>query len=226
MADITKINGSPLSTYKASLLDYNSGAISLGDNYFKAENRLRMTVLPSQMPLRNITMKIEFMGSSDGEAEANASELIRTLAEETELFLPDGFYYRCVLQKTGKPSRKAQGIFQREVSLIGYRHGTLESATINGNGGTITVKGNYKTEARFTLVAAGASVTVSGITISNVSSGATIIIDGIDCFVKQNGVNKFADCDLEEFPVLVPGIQSILFSGATSVKVEYYPIFY
>lgn len=226
MADTTKINGVFLSTYGASLLEYNSGAISLDSNYFKADNRLRMTVLPSRLPLRSITLKLEFIGESDNAAETNASKLIQVLSGETELFLPDGFLYRCVLQKTGKPSRKAKGIFQREVSLAGYRHGALETKTVNVSGSSITVKGNYKTEARFTMTATGSTVIVNGITVSNVASGATIVIDGIDCFVKQNGTNKFDDCDLTEFPMLQVGMQAITFSGANSVKVEYYPIFY
>jgi len=44
--------------------------------------------------------------------------------------------------------------------------------------------------------------------------------------VTEGGVNKFNDTDMTEFPTLETGTQTIDISGASSVKIEYYPIYY
>jgi len=221
---ITKINGVLLIDYDVALLDYKTGAINLSGNYFKADKRLRPVIFNSEMPLRTITIRLEIMDSSDEWAEATGSKLTAIFSKETELTLPDGYYYRCVLDKTKEPVRIAKGIFVREFSLVGYRHGKMITETITETS-DIKVQGNYKTEVRYTITPSSAIVTINGITI-NEATGEIIVIDGVDCLVTENGINKFADCDMTEFPCLETGTQTIQISGASSVKIEYYPIYY
>lgn len=224
MADITKVNDILLSNYNASLLSYSSGTLTIYNNYFKPDNRLNPVIFASQMPLRILSLKLEFVGATDAEAEINASALVAVFSKETELFLPDGFFYKCILSSTKEPTRITKGIFQREVYLVGYRHGNLESVVIPADG-VVNIKGNYKTGVRISIIPNDTTVTVNDITISNVV-GASIVVDGIDCFVLEDGQNKFVDTEMTQFPSLDVGAQTISVSGASSATLEYYPIYY
>lgn len=62
------------------------------------------------------------------------------------------------------------------------------------------------------------------ITIRNLKAGKTVIINGEDCTVLQEGANKFADTDMWEFPVLKPGANTISCSSdKCTVTLKYKP---
>lgn len=62
--------------------------------------------------------------------------------------------------------------------------------------------------------------------IRNLKGNKTIIIDGIEGTVIQDGINKFADTDMWEFPFLVPGKNTITLSKDTcNIKIKYNPRF-
>lgn len=223
--DITKVNGVALSDYGASLLSYNTGAVALKNNYFKPNKRLTPAIFSPDMPLRSVSIKCEFYGGSDGLAESAATNFGFLLTAETELYLPDGFYYRGVLTNAGKPTRIAQGIFQREYTLTAYRHGGMESITLSASG-KATIKGNMDAEVRYTVtIVGGTTFTVNGITVQNIT-GSTIVIDGIKGLVTEDGANCFDKTDMTEFPTLKAGENNITITGNVRVVIEYYPIYF
>ena len=223
--DITKVNGVALSDYGASLLSYNTGAVALKNNYFKPNKRLAPAIFSPDMPLRSVSIKCEFYAGSDGLAESAATNFGFLLTAETDLYLPDGFYYRGVLTNAGKPTRIAQGIFQREYTLTAYRHGGLESITISASG-KATIKGNMDAEVRYTItIGGGTTFTVNGITVQNIT-GSTIVIDGIKGLVTEDGANCFDKTDMTEFPTLKAGANDITIAGNGRVVIEYYPIYF
>ncbi|KGJ48072.1 hypothetical protein KD33_16750 [Clostridium sp. NCR] len=60
--------------------------------------------------------------------------------------------------------------------------------------------------------------------IRNLKGNKTIIIDGIEGTVIQDGINKFADTDMWEFPFLVPGKNNITLSKDTcNITIKYNP---
>lgn len=62
--------------------------------------------------------------------------------------------------------------------------------------------------------------------IRNLKGNKTIIIDGIEGTVIQDGINKFADTDMWEFPFLVPGKNTITLSKDTcNITIKYNPRF-
>lgn len=223
--DITKVNGVALSDYGASLLSYNTGAVALKNNYFKPNKRLTPAIFSPDMPLRSVSIKCEFYAASDGLAESAATNFGFLLTAETDLYLPDGFYYRGVLTNAGKPTRIAQGIFQREYTLTAYRHGGLESITLSASG-KATIKGNMDAEVRYTItIGGGTTFTVNDITVQNIT-GSTIVIDGIKGLVTEDGANCFDKTDMTEFPTLKAGANDIAITGNGRVVIEYYPIYF
>lgn len=223
--DVTTINGTALSDYGASLLSYNTGAVAFSGNYFKAGKRLRPTVFNPNMPLREVTIKCEFTGSTDAEAETNATNLVSALTGLSEIYLPDGYYYAGVISKIGKPNRIAAGIFTRDFVVVAYRHGAKETATLTGTG-SITVKGNYKTAVKYTItVSSGTEFNINGVNIIGIT-GSVIVIDGIDATITEDGANCFDKSDMTAFPELSPGANTITITGTGTVVIEYYPIYY
>lgn len=63
--------------------------------------------------------------------------------------------------------------------------------------------------------------------ITSIPAGATIVIDGIEKSVTQNGTNKFAETNIVNFPVFDPWMPAMLISMSQYVplKISYYPTF-
>lgn len=223
--DTTKINGKALSAFGATLLSYDTGAVTFSGNYFKAEKRLQPTVFPANMPLRDIVLRCEFSETTDEGAEMKATELTADLTALSEIYLPDGFYYRGVLTKMAKPKRISTGIFTRDYTITAYRHGSKKSHTMSVSE-NIEVTGNYKTAAKYTItMTAGTEFILNGISITGIT-GSVIIIDGIEGKVTEDGANCFDKTDMTKFPELQPGTNYIAIDGNGSVQVEYFPIYY
>lgn len=223
--DTTKINGTALSAFGASLISYNTGALSLKNNFFKADKRLKPTIFPVDMPLREVIIKCEFYAKTDALAEANETELCRRLSGAVDLYLPDGFYYTGTLTKISKPTRIAEGIFTREFTITAYRHGVLETLILSNGSNTVNIKGNYKTAVRYRITPSGSELTVDGITVTGIT-GNMVVIDGINCTVTDGGVNCFERTTATEFPTLNAGTNTIVISGSATTTVEYYPIYF
>lgn len=69
--------------------------------------------------------------------------------------------------------------------------------------------------------------TVYGVTIKKIKGVGSVVIDGIEGKVTENGVNKFADTDIINFPKIEPGLNTVSCSdGTIPVTLEYYPTFY
>ena len=103
---------------------------------------------------------------------------------------------------------------------------------------SITVKGNDEAPCIVEITPSIdlASVEIDGIaynhisgdketiTIRNLKAGKTVIINGEDCTVLQEGANKFADTDMWEFPVLKSGANTISCSSdKCTVTLKYKP---
>lgn len=218
-----KINYERFDSYGAKLLSFSIGFSDNSDTYHSTSRRMFPVKLKPKMSLRGIELKIDFEGDSKRDIEMNISRFISALYEGADILLPDGFWYFCVFENASAPEEKAPWIMQTKFSLSGIRHDALETTDSHTSSFDLFVKGNYETPAIIEAMCYGTEVTVAGITISNIYG--TLVIDGLNCTVKQNSSNKFSYTDLTEFPKLQTGYNTIVISGNTSVKVSYYPIY-
>lgn len=114
------------------------------------------------------------------------------------------------------------------------------SIEIAETGKTINVAGNQTTPCIIELTPSGAitAYTIKGaardpvtgeaedIIIKNLTAGKKVIIDGESCTVTEDGVNKYADTEMWEFPTLVPGSNVLTFvssSVSCDVIIKYKP---
>lgn len=215
-----------LPLFKARLLDYKVGSPSINNAYLSQTNSVIPIKLKEAIGVRTIELKLEFEGETPHEALLNISNITAELLNETDILLPDGFYYFCILDKVSTPELKGDSYYSVTFTLVGYRHGQMESKVLTRSG-SVDVKGNYKAPAIFIIENATGTVTINDITIKNVEK--KVIINGFDKTVFETDdvvtSNKFKDCDMTRFPCLNPGVNMIEIYGAGKVTVEYQPIY-
>lgn len=231
MSKASYINGDEIyDKYGARLLSYSVGQVSISDSYITPPNSMMPVKIKESLGTRQIKIKLEFTGDSHIEVLKKISGMTAVLIQESEIELPDGFQYHCVLKKVSEPTLKGEIFYVVTFTLEGYRHLEMKTITFNDNTWTAAVEfidGDCETPAIITIDTSESEVTVNGITISNIVG--TIVINGIDAIVTEteNGstYNKFKDTNLTMFPKLTPGRCSFTKSGTATVKVQYYPIY-
>lgn len=219
-----EINGQMLAVFKAHLLDYEVGACDYENGYMLPPKSLFPVKLDGNVGLRSVVLEMDFEGDDASEIALSISNLTAMLQKEAVLFLPDGFYYTCVFEKASSPKEKAPWIWQVKFTFSGVRHKALKSETFTASG-KLNVEGNYKTAAvvKITPHVSGSDVAVNGIKVKNITGD--VIIDGIKKTVMQNGINKFGDTDMTQFPFFECGENEVTIEGNANVEISYYPIF-
>ena len=212
--------------YKAKLLNYSVGAVSISDSYLERKSSIIPVKLKESVGTREITLELEFEGDTCHQALLNISNMTALLLHENDILLPDDFYYFCVLDKVGAPKLKGCNFYEVKFTLVGYRHLAMEKEVFTETGSFIA-RGNLEAPAIVTIENATGTVVVNGITVKNISD--TVVINGYDKTVMEtDGVtyrNKFKDCEFSRFPSLDPGPNIVEITGDATVTIEYTPIF-
>ena len=221
------VNGTEIyKNYKARLLGYSVGPVNISNAYQSSKTSVIPVKLKESIGTRIITLNLEFEGDTCYEAELNISNLTAYLLNETELELPDGFFYFCILDQAPTPENKGGTFYTASFKLVGYRHGAMETEVLTETGSVFNI-GNCKAPAIITIEGASGSVTVNDITVDNISK--TVVINGYDKTVMEvDGAvtsNKYKDCTMTKFPSLDPGTNMIAITGTATVTVEYTPIY-
>lgn len=231
------------------LADYSVGAPSISQDYVVAYTGSRITAGGTRYGLRTITLPVVIEGRSPEDAEDKRSHLTAALLKRTvELCLPDGGLYTCLLTDGGKKAEiDRDGKFiEMSYTLVGYKHGPLETLVFTNPDGTISffAAGTAETmECRITAtVAKSYSGTVyvfyPNSTQSNcifnsgaLKGGDTVIVDGIEKRLTVNGsagmklLNKISG----GWPRVVRGENKLYTSQTTmpfsQIAIEYYPIY-
>lgn len=212
--------------YKAKLLNYSVGAVSVTNSYLERKNSIIPVKLKESIGTRPITLELEFEGDTCHEALLNISNMTAELLQENDILLPDGFYYFCVLDNVGAPKLEGDTFYSVKFVLVGYRHLGMVREVLTETDSFIAL-GNLEAPAIITIENAFGTVVVNNLTVTNISK--TVVINGYDKTVMEtDGVtesNKFKDCSMTKFPSVVPGPNIIDIDGDATVTIEYTPIF-
>ena len=160
---------------------------------------------------------------------------------EVELDEKPGYFYFGIATVS---TTKENGVISNfEISILAdpFKYGSQISVSIGTAGSKeIEVQGNYETPCIIELVPSGAisKYTIKGaardpvtgeaedITIKSLSAGKTIVIDGEACLVTEDGLNKYSDTEMWEFPTLLSGNNTLTFESSSvpcNVTVKYRP---
>lgn len=228
------INNIDISKYNARVLDVNiqnSSISNLSD--FDIKNKLLPLFLKSKVSLNNITVTLLINSLDKRQYYLDKSNLLSNMLDSFDIYFKDrNLKFKCVLvNQADQPSlRQIRGRFQ--LTFIGYNLENEVIETINRiTSKTVDAFGNYKVPIimEITPVIDMIDLKITGLSedpliVKNLKGTKTIIIDGINGTVTQDGINKFNDTDMWEFPFLVPGKNNILLSKDTcNITIKYNP---
>jgi phage-related protein len=229
------INGINISNFKAKLMDRNIKSAE-----FEIENEW---IINSLNPLiqdkfgykyKTLTFTLDILCSDANELEIMKSNLTKQLAISTIKFDDIEYYYRGFM--SGTPSTKyiMRGNETLEVNMLVVAEKEQISESMNRiTTKTINVPGNLETSAivEITPSVSIIDIVLTGlsdepITIKTLTGSRKLIIDGEEGKVTVDGINKFGDTDMWEFPRLKPGANTITVSrNNVDISIKYKPRF-
>lgn len=230
------INNIDISKYNARVLDVNIQNSSISNlSNFDIKNKLLPLFLKSKVSLNNITVTLLINSLDKRQYYLDKSNLLSNMLESFDIYFKDrNLKFKCVLvNQADQPSlRQIRGRFQ--LTFIGYNLENEVIETINRvSYKTINALGNYTVPItiEITPIIDMIDFKITGVSedpliVKNLKGNKTIIIDGIKGTVTQDGINKFEDTDMWEFPFLVPGKNTITLSKDTcNITIKYNPRF-
>lgn len=220
------INGTNIADYGVLVESMDVGAISVENTTYQGRNRTNFNVLASVQYMRPINISLFFAAKTRRELSLIKSQIDNMLTGKLELWLPDGFFYSAYLKDAGK--EQILGVEDNQViALCGYkfegiRHDPLETVESN----TLLCKSLVpRTDCRIICTATQdrASLLIDTVTITGVTNGDVLEVDGINGRILQNGGLCAGNMSFIHFPFLVPGENTI--DCVEDVTVQYYPTY-
>lgn len=228
------INNTNISKFNAVLLtkDIQSADVITYNDWLR--NALSPLFFGKEEQYKQLKLKLYIKDKDEESALKDISNIVKEFEKCTLKFDDLNYMYDCILSSKSH-ERVALGIYNLNIELkSGYAYVSQVDETLNNEAGKIIyVKGNLPSSAivKVTVPIDTISVTITGfgndpITINNLKANVPVIIDGETCTVLENGLNKFNDVDMWEYPVLEPGKCSIAVDTANSiVDIIYKPRF-
>lgn len=160
---------------------------------------------------------------------------------ELELDSQPGYYYYGIAAVSSTKENNVVTMFEIGMMADPFKYKDVISTVLeNASSSTLAVSGDYETPCIIELSPTGSisRYTIKGvardpvtgeaedIVIKNLTAGKTVVIDGEACKVTENGMNKYGDTEMWEFPSLLPGSNVLTFqsSGAPcDVTIKYKP---
>jgi phage-related protein len=221
-----------LATYKAKLLskEIQPAEITIYDDWLR--NALNPLYLGKQETFKTIKLQILIADTTDSACLHDISNLLSQMRQCVIKFDDVDFYYACTVSSVETSRLMVAGYFVINVEFkSGYAYLAEVTETLNGVDHIhITALGNLPSPVKLTVTPSMnlASITITGfavpITISSLTSGVAVVIDGEACTALQNGANKFGSIDMWEFPALQPGANTISVDTTNCViTVKYKP---
>ncbi len=225
------INNINISNFKAKLLDRNIKSAEIDIiNDWNTNSIAPFVDDKYKAKYKTLTLVLDIICSNANELEIMKSNLINQLAISTIKFDDIEYYYRGFVSGTPTFNYIMKGNETLNVDMLVIAEKEQVTEAMNRIlTKIINVPSNLETPCileispsvdAIDLVITGLSE--EAITIRNLKQGKKIIINGEDCTVLQEGINKFNDTDLWEFPSLKPGLNTITGSKNTmDINIKY-----
>ena len=209
-----------------ALRDIRVGGTTITNDYFQGRNRTYFTLMSTTFGLKPISFTLVYHAKFLRDAMENRSRLEVLFFDGCELFLNDGFYYRCMLDSIGEAEIRGidgvQVLVQVAYKMMGIQHDPL--VTIQ-DGASFLAKGTMpKMDCRLSVVVGedAESYTLAGAVFENVQAGDVLVFDGILKRFLKNGAPTTAK-EWISFPAVTSGLNS--FTATDTVSVEFYPCY-
>ncbi len=191
--------------------------------------------IDSKKQFKKVSIKLLFEGENRDVINNNISNFMSKLINEVDIKFKNlsHFYHVYIVDHNLEDTDFDEWLYLN-IELVGYEYSTQIVETMNRiTTKTINVPGNEETPAILEITP---SVTIADIVINGLSDepmtiriltgGKKVIIDGEKGTVTVDGVNKFNDTDMWEFPRLKPGANTITVSkNNVDINIKYKPRF-
>lgn len=224
------VNGVNIFDVGALVQSFKVSGTAISNTAYQGVNSTGFNVLSTTRGMRTISLTLGYKGITKRDLALKKAKLDAMLgAGKIELYLPDGFFYTSYL--TGVGEEAVQGVEGNKVialctyTLQGIRHDELEELTVTTGDTFLCASLIPTTDCRLTCTAsqAYASLTIGSVTVTSVTQGDVITVDGINKRILQNGAPCAGNMSFINFPQLVPGENTI--SCPETLTVEYYPTY-
>lgn len=224
------INGVDIYNVGALVESFKVSGTAISNSAYQGVNSTGFNVLSTTRGMRVITLTLAYKGKTKRELALKKAKIDNALGDgKIELYLPDGFFYTSYLTAPGE--EQVLGVEGNEIialctyTLQGIRHDELQELTVLSGATFLCESLIPTTDCRLTCKAtqAYASLTIGTVTITGVALNDTIVIDGINKRILQNGAPCAGNMSFINFPQLVPGENTI--SCPETLTVEYYPTY-
>lgn len=225
---IVTVNGKNVyNLYNADLksIKFNSGTIS--SDFSKSVGGSGLFVNNHDIGIGGFTAIFYVGGLYKEDSEINVSNLIAECSRCVFRTDEDSFEYDSVLESFSCEDTGVYNFKKVELKFRAIKRLPMVTKEFNSSPANFNNQGSIKSGAILRIKHSGnvQSAIVDGITVSNLSGNLDFVIDGISGEVKCNGINRFLDTDLIEFPKVSPGNNSITFSNGVTLEVSFYPTF-
>lgn len=222
------INGHGASEFSARLLtSWSVTGAEMSRVLIRGAAGSTMVSPAPRLGTKTIRLPVDIFGKEPEEAEIHRSMLAAALNQGTvDLWMPDGFVYRCVLAQVGdKTELDAWGCrVHTEFTLVGFQCRPLVRVTPSEN--RLYAYGTWPgMDCRLTVTvgAEAAQYPMAGVTWTNVKAGDVLVLDGLEKRILKNGFSAALDCDAVDWPRLYPGENRL--TCPDQLTVEYYPTY-
>ena len=215
-----------ISDYNAKLLSFTYTPASVSNTTVIPYNSMFPVLTDTEISPGKLTVVLHFRGDSIAACEANISAIMLLLYRQSEIELDDEYVYRCTFTSF-TPTRRMDTLIEISVVLSAVRHKAIVTIPLAEGDNIVSCSSIIPTQCRLVIVPTedADSCTVFGITINGLTGGKEIIIDGMIGLITEDGNSKFMDTDLTNFPMLHPGENSVIVTGAVTVNLQYYPTY-
>lgn len=229
------VNGVNINLYGATQLEVDIQNYKYRSEYTLLNNSLNPVKLSTNETLKSIKVDILFKGNNRDEVLSNISSFVMLLKDEIIINL-DGYNnsFKVYLENDSIEKKKSKRKYKLKLEFKGYSMKDEVVENINRiNSKTIEILGTQTTPA---IVEITPSVYISDIKldglaedpiiIKNLTANKTVILDGELQKVTVDGVNKYSDTDMWDFPRLKPGGNKITVNkNNCNIKIKYKPRF-
>ena len=221
-----KIGATDISSYNAKLLSYSYTPAAVTNTTVTPYNSILPILTDTEIAPGTLTVTLHVRGSSQAACQASIAALLMLLYRKSEIDLEDGYLYRCIYNSASLVYRM-ETLMEITVTLTAVKHKALVTATLTTGSNSVSCSSAVSVRCllQITPTADAESCTVFGITVNHLTAGKAVIIDGFNGLVQEDGLNKFLDTDMTDFPLLQPGDNTVSVTGSVTVVLQYYPTY-
>lgn len=222
------INGHDIAEYGAKALrdSIKIGGSEIKNDYFQGRNRTQYILMDTTHGLKPVGFTLVYIGKNLREVREKKSLCESEMFGGCELYMPDGFYYRCMLNNIGEDETKGvdgvEILIQCAYKLSGIQHDEMIEVS---NGSEFYAKGTApKMDCclEVTVSDTAEHYYLAGADFGAVTAGDVLTFDGIKKRFLKNGAPTTAK-EWISFPFVKSGYNQ--FTALDTPKVTYYPCY-